>query len=83
MITDRSDGGGGFVLVAVILISSVFQNVPGVMAAVAQLLRLPVPLDYQLQRAGPERSNLALLAGVRVPMMQVTTHTSRAKSIPS
>lgn len=46
------------------------QNVPGVMAAVAQLLRLPVPLDYQLHRAGPERSNLALLAGVRVPVMQ-------------
>ncbi|XP_055086131.1 histone-lysine N-methyltransferase 2C-like isoform X4 [Periophthalmus magnuspinnatus] len=46
------------------------QNVPGVMAAMAQLLRLPVPLDYQLHRTGPERSNLALLAGVRVPMMQ-------------
>lgn len=42
------------------------------MAAVAELLRVPVPGDYQLSRpAGPERSSLALLAGVRVPLTQV------------
>ena len=42
------------------------------MAAVAELLRVPVPVDYQLSRpAGPERSSLALLAGVRVPLTQV------------
>ncbi len=42
------------------------------MAAVAELLRVPVPVDYQLSRpTGPERSSLALLAGVRVPLTQV------------
>nr|XP_054592167.1 histone-lysine N-methyltransferase 2C isoform X4 [Nothobranchius furzeri] len=47
------------------------QNVAGVMAAVATLLRVPGPLTYQLSRAtGPEQSSLALLAGVRVPLMQ-------------
>lgn len=59
------------VTIAITLNPVAAQNVPGVVAAVAQLLRLPVPVDYQLNRAvGPERSNLALLAGVRVPMMQ-------------
>lgn len=49
-----------------------FQNVAGMMAAVVELLRVPVPVDYQLsQLAGPERSSLALLAGVRVPLPQV------------
>uniref|UniRef100_H3D7P3 Lysine methyltransferase 2C n=1 Tax=Tetraodon nigroviridis TaxID=99883 RepID=H3D7P3_TETNG len=43
------------------------QNIGGVMAAVAQLLRVPVPLNYQLSRtAGPDHASLALLAGARV-----------------
>lgn len=42
------------------------------MAAVAQLLRVTVPLDYQLSQAsGTEQSSLALLAGVQVPLVQV------------
>lgn len=48
------------------------QNVQGVMAAVAELLRVPVPANFQLSRAaGPEQSSLALLARVRVPLPQV------------
>lgn len=42
------------------------------MAAVAELLRVPVPVNYQLSRAsGPEQSSLALLASVQVPLTQV------------
>lgn len=42
------------------------------MAAVAALLRVPGPINYQLNQApGADRSSLALLAGVRVPLMQV------------
>ncbi|KAM9839742.1 histone-lysine N-methyltransferase 2C-like [Aulostomus maculatus] len=48
------------------------QNVPGVMATVAELLQVPVPMDYQLSRAsGPSRSSLVMLAGVQVPLPQV------------
>lgn len=54
------------------LSGSVLQNVAGVMVAVAELLQVPVPTDYQLHRpVGPEYSSLALLAGVRVPLTQV------------
>lgn len=49
-----------------------YQNVAGVMAAMAELLRVPGPVNYQLSRPmGPEQSSLALLAGVRVPQTQV------------
>jgi len=42
------------------------------MAAVAALLRVPAPANFQMSRvAGPEQSSLALLAGVRVPLTQV------------
>lgn len=48
------------------------QNVAAVMSAVAQLLRVPVPTGYQqMAPVGPQRSSLALLAGVRVPLGQV------------
>lgn len=48
------------------------QNVAAVMSAVAQLLRVPVPTGYQqMAPIGPQRSSLALLAGVRVPLGQV------------
>lgn len=51
---------------------AVLQNVAAVMSAVAQLLRVPVPSGYQqMAPIGPQRSSLALLAGVRVPMGQV------------
>lgn len=50
----------------------VLQNVAAVMSAMAQLLRVPVPTGYQqMAPVGPQRSSLALLAGVRVPMGQV------------
>ncbi|XP_069368224.1 histone-lysine N-methyltransferase 2C-like isoform X3 [Paralichthys olivaceus] len=59
------------VTIAITLNPVAAQNVAGVMAAVAELLRIPVPVDYQLSRApGPEHSSLALLAGVRVPLTQ-------------
>lgn len=45
-----------------------FQSVPGVMAAVANLLRVPIN-TYDETRM-PERSSLALLAGVKVPPSQ-------------
>lgn len=42
------------------------------MAAMAELLRVPGPVNYHLSRpAVPEQSSLALLAGVRVPLTQV------------
>ncbi|XP_042338352.1 histone-lysine N-methyltransferase 2C-like [Plectropomus leopardus] len=64
------------VTIAITLSPVAAQNAAGVMAAVAQLLRVPVPVDYQLSRAaGPERSSLALLAGVRVPLTQVGGNT--------
>lgn len=38
----------------------------------AELLQVPVPVNYQLSRAsGPEQSSLALLASVQVPLTQV------------
>lgn len=56
------------VTIAITLNPAASQNVPGVMAAVAALLRVPGPISYQLSRAaGLERSSLSLLAGVRVP----------------
>ncbi len=55
-----------------ITVTLYLQNVAGVMAAVAKLLRVPVPVDYQLsQLTGSEHRSLALLAGVRVPLTQV------------
>ncbi|XP_024136054.1 histone-lysine N-methyltransferase 2C isoform X3 [Oryzias melastigma] len=59
------------VTIAITLNPVAAQNVQGVMAAVAELLRVPVPGNFQLSRpAGPEQSSLALLAGVRVPLPQ-------------
>lgn len=50
----------------------VLQNIGGVMAAVAQLLQVPVPVDYQISRiAGSDHGSLALLAGVRMPLTRV------------
>ncbi|KAK5598950.1 hypothetical protein CRENBAI_001509 [Crenichthys baileyi] len=59
------------VTIAITLNPAASQNVSGVMAAVAALLRVPGSINYQLnQVAGLEQSSLALLAGVRVPLMQ-------------
>ncbi|XP_023805952.1 histone-lysine N-methyltransferase 2C isoform X3 [Oryzias latipes] len=59
------------VAIAITLNPVAAQNVQGVMAAVAELLRVPVPANFQLSRAaGPEQSSLALLARVRVPLPQ-------------
>lgn len=52
------------------------QNIGGVVAAVAQLLRVPVPGDYQLSRtAVADHGSLALLAGVCVPLTRVLKRT--------
>ena len=54
------------------------QNIGGVMAAVAQLLRVPVPLHYQLSRpAGSDQASLALLAGARGPLPRVPSADQR------
>uniref|UniRef100_A0A087X9K9 Histone-lysine N-methyltransferase 2C n=1 Tax=Poecilia formosa TaxID=48698 RepID=A0A087X9K9_POEFO len=70
------------VTIAITLNPAASQNVPGVMAAVAALLRVPGPINYQLSQAPAlERSNLALLAGVRVPMLQGSA-ASRVQRAP-
>ncbi|KAM8731510.1 histone-lysine N-methyltransferase 2C isoform 5-T5 [Acanthopagrus schlegelii] len=72
------------VTIAITLNPVAAQNVAGVMAAVAELLRVPVPVDYQLSRpAGPERSSLALLAGVRVPLTQGATGSRQQRPQPA
>ncbi|XP_049896001.1 histone-lysine N-methyltransferase 2C-like isoform X2 [Epinephelus moara] len=71
------------VTIAITLNPVAAQNAAGVMAAVAELLRVPVPIDYQLIRpAGPERSSLALLAGVRVPLTQGSTGSRQQRPPP-
>ncbi|XP_031616289.2 histone-lysine N-methyltransferase 2C isoform X5 [Oreochromis aureus] len=66
------------VTIAITLNPTAAQNVPGVMAAVAELLQVPVPVNYQLSRAsGPEQSSLALLASVQVPLTQGSTTTKQ------
>ncbi|XP_076146903.1 histone-lysine N-methyltransferase 2C [Alosa pseudoharengus] len=57
------------VSIAITLNSAAANNVPGVVAAVANLLRVPIPNTYDENRI-PERSSLALLAGVKVPPSQ-------------
>ena len=57
------------------------QNIPRFMLAIAELLRVPVPPSYQVAQlppgpmarppVGPDRSSLAMLANVRVPMPHV------------
>ncbi|KAM9332683.1 histone-lysine N-methyltransferase 2C-like [Pholidichthys leucotaenia] len=69
------------VTIAITLNPVAAQNVPSVLAAVAALLRVSTPVNYQLIRAAvPEHNNLALLAGVRVPLTQSLTggRTQRA-----
>lgn len=52
------------------------QNIGGVVAAVAQLLRVPVPGDYQLSRSTvADHGSLALLAGVCMPLTRVLKQT--------
>ncbi|XP_063062990.1 histone-lysine N-methyltransferase 2C isoform X3 [Engraulis encrasicolus] len=58
------------VSIAITLNSAAAENVPGVVAAVANLLRVPVPSTYDETPRVPERSSLALLAGVKVPPTQ-------------
>ena len=51
------------------------------MAAVADLLRVRVPGHYEVSRA-PERSSLALLAGVKVPPTQALDPSHPALAPP-
>ncbi|XP_044195043.1 histone-lysine N-methyltransferase 2C-like isoform X6 [Thunnus albacares] len=72
------------VTIAITLNPVAAQNVTGVMAAVAELLRVPVPNDYQLSRAGGlERSALSLLAGVRVPLPQGAAGSRQQRPPPA
>ena len=48
----------------------VFQNIQGVVAAVADLLFVPVPANYEVTPGPEPRSSLAMLAGLRVPPTQ-------------
>lgn len=59
----------GLVSIAITLNPMAAHNIPGVMAAIADLLRVRAPPHYEVIRA-PERSSLALLAGVKVPPTQ-------------
>ncbi|XP_034415694.1 histone-lysine N-methyltransferase 2C-like isoform X10 [Cyclopterus lumpus] len=68
------------VTIAITLNPVAAQKIADVMAAVAELLRVPVPSDYQLSRAAsPGRSSLALLAGVRVPLTQGSTGSNQQR----
>eukprot|EP00066_Takifugu_rubripes_P017212 XP_011606478.1 PREDICTED: histone-lysine N-methyltransferase 2C-like [Takifugu rubripes] len=57
------------VTIAITLNPVAAQNIGGVVAAVAQLLRVSVPGDYQLSRSTvADHGSLALLAGVCMPL---------------
>uniref|UniRef100_A0AAQ6ICI8 [histone H3]-lysine(4) N-methyltransferase n=1 Tax=Anabas testudineus TaxID=64144 RepID=A0AAQ6ICI8_ANATE len=72
------------VTIAITLNPVAAQNVAGVMAAMAELLRVPGPVNYQLSRPmGPEQSSLALLAGVRVPQTQVSAGSRQQRPPPA
>ncbi|XP_072769606.1 histone-lysine N-methyltransferase 2C-like [Nerophis lumbriciformis] len=68
------------VTIAITLNPSAAQNVPGVMATVAKLLRVPTSINYQLSRA--ECNPLALLAGVRVPLPQASASSRQQRPAP-
>ncbi|XP_045077482.1 histone-lysine N-methyltransferase 2C [Coregonus clupeaformis] len=59
----------GLVSIAITLNPVAAENIPGMVAAVADLLCVNIPVSYEVSR-GPERSSLALLAGVQVPQIQ-------------
>ncbi|KAJ8010661.1 hypothetical protein DPEC_G00077430 [Dallia pectoralis] len=59
----------GLVSIAITLNPVAAENINGVMSAVANLLGVNIPGRYELSR-GPERSSLALLAGLKVPQTQ-------------
>ncbi|XP_054620989.1 histone-lysine N-methyltransferase 2C-like isoform X3 [Dunckerocampus dactyliophorus] len=68
------------VTIAITLNPSAAQNVSGVMATVAKLLRVPATINYQLSRA--ECNPLALLAGVRVPLPQASGSSRQQRPAP-
>ncbi|XP_036437673.1 histone-lysine N-methyltransferase 2C isoform X1 [Colossoma macropomum] len=59
----------GLMSIALTLNQAAAENIQGVVAAVADLLFVPVPANYEVTRTpGPEpRSSLAMLAGLKVP----------------
>ncbi|XP_031692125.1 histone-lysine N-methyltransferase 2C isoform X3 [Oncorhynchus kisutch] len=59
----------GLVSIAITLNPVAAENIPGMVAAVADLLCVNIPVSYEVSR-GPDRSSLALLAGVKVPQTQ-------------
>ncbi|XP_055363689.1 LOW QUALITY PROTEIN: histone-lysine N-methyltransferase 2C-like [Betta splendens] len=72
------------VTIAITLNPVAAQNVAGVMAAITQLLRVSGRVNYQLSRPPvPEQSSLALLAGVRVPLMQSSAGIRQLRPPPA
>ncbi|KAG7247482.1 hypothetical protein CRUP_020031, partial [Coryphaenoides rupestris] len=73
-----SCSSAGLVSIGITLNSIAAQNIPRLMVALAHVLRMPVPPSYQVAQlppgpaarppTGPDRSSLAMLANVRVPM---------------
>ncbi|XP_049604837.1 histone-lysine N-methyltransferase 2C isoform X9 [Syngnathus scovelli] len=66
--------------IAITLNSTASQNVLRVMAAVAKLLRLPAPINYQLSRASLVPP--ALVAGVSVPLPQASASSMQQRTAP-
>ncbi|XP_049336810.1 histone-lysine N-methyltransferase 2C isoform X2 [Astyanax mexicanus] len=62
----------GLMSIALTLNQAAAENIHGVVAAVAELLCVPVPANFEVIRTpGPEpRSSLAMLAGIKVPQTQ-------------
>lgn len=62
----------GLMSIALTLNQAAAENIHGVVAAVAELLCVPVPANFEVIRTpGPEpRSSLAMLAGIKVPPTQ-------------
>ncbi|XP_061522122.1 histone-lysine N-methyltransferase 2C-like isoform X2 [Phycodurus eques] len=68
------------VTIAITLNPTASQNVPGVMAAVAKLLRVPASINYQLSHA--QCAPLDLMAGVSVPLPQTSASSRQPRTAP-
>ncbi|XP_061615115.1 histone-lysine N-methyltransferase 2C-like isoform X3 [Phyllopteryx taeniolatus] len=68
------------VTIAITLNPTASQNVPGVVAAVAKLLRVPASVDYRLSHA--QCAPLGLMAGVSVPLPQTSASSRQPRTAP-
>ncbi|KAL4630959.1 histone-lysine N-methyltransferase 2C [Arapaima gigas] len=57
----------GLVSIAITLSPTAAENIPGVMAAMADLLHVKIPSSYEVSSSTPDRGPLALLGGLKVP----------------